>query len=64
VNTFYADVSCACTHFWCRGLLFGAEAFGLLGALIAVPLAAALQAGVENLCITAGVEAAKQRQQH
>jgi predicted PurR-regulated permease PerM len=45
-------------------LLFGAEAFGLLGALIAVPLAAALQVGVENLYIKDVVEAAEQRQQH
>jgi len=44
-------------------LLFGAEAFGLLGALIAVPLAAALQVGVENLYIKDVVEAAEQRQQ-
>ncbi len=44
-------------------LLFGAEAFGLLGALIAVPLAAALQVGVENLYIKDVVEAAEQRQE-
>lgn len=40
-------------------LLIGAKAFGLLGALIAVPLAAALQVGVENLYIRDVVEAAE-----
>ncbi len=44
-------------------LLIGAKAFGLLGALIAVPLAAALQVGVENLYIKDVVEAAEQQAQ-
>lgn len=44
-------------------LLVGAKAFGLLGALIAVPLAAALQVGVENLYIKEVVEAAEQQTQ-
>jgi predicted PurR-regulated permease PerM len=44
-------------------LLVGAKAFGLLGALIAVPLAAALQVGVENLYIKDVVEAAEQQAQ-
>jgi len=39
-------------------LLFGSEAFGLLGALIAVPIAAALQVAVEQLYIRDVVEAA------
>ncbi len=42
-------------------LLFGAEAFGLLGALIAVPLAAALQVVVENLYVKDVVEAAEHK---
>ncbi len=42
-------------------LLVGAKAFGLLGALIAVPLAAALQVIVENLYIKDVVEAAEQQ---
>ena len=37
-------------------LLFGGVAFGLLGALIAVPVAAALQVAVENLYIKDVVE--------
>ena len=42
-------------------LLVGAKAFGLLGALIAVPIAAALQVVVENLYIKDIVEVAEQR---
>lgn len=43
-------------------LLVGAKAFGLLGALIAVPIAAALQAAVESLYIRDVVEAAERRE--
>lgn len=43
-------------------LLVGAKAFSLLGALIAVPMAAALQVIVENLYIKDVVETAEQQQ--
>lgn len=42
-------------------LLVGAKAFGLLGALIAVPMAAAIQVVVENLYIKDIVEAAEHK---
>ena len=42
-------------------LLFGGVAFGLLGALIAVPVAGALQVAVENLYIKDVVESEQHR---
>lgn len=41
-------------------LLFGAEAFGLIGAIIAVPIAAALQVLVENLYVKDVVKEAEE----
>lgn len=44
-------------------LLIGARAFGLIGALVAVPMAAALQVLVENLYVKDVVESAEQSKQ-
>jgi predicted PurR-regulated permease PerM len=41
-------------------LLIGAETFGILGAIVAVPIATALQVVVENLYVKEVVEAAEQ----
>lgn len=43
-------------------LLFGAEAFGILGAIIAVPIAAALQVAVQGIYVKDVVEPAEKEQ--